>query len=312
MAPRNLQRFFPASQFGAMSDVVPLTMGQSGASVYSVTTETGTYVLRIHGQDDDSWNKVILTQQIASEHGVAPVIVHIDHVERATVSVKVAGVSLGAALSHPEARAAALKSLIEVLTKLHAIPARFPFALSDPIDFARSVWDEQVQRPFFPVWAIPLGGRITESDRLLKRDDRRVLSHCDLHPANILWDGRRVWLVDWERAGHAHPYLDLATFCNFLSMPDAPALSMLEQQEQAPIKDTEKHLFAVVRDLCRVVYGAVFLRGIGDLGSVQFADREDTPTLSECFGMLSAGKLEMGEPQGRALLGAAFLKQCEI
>jgi hypothetical protein len=99
-------------------------MGQSGASVYSVTTETGAYILRIHGQDHDCWKKVILTQEIASQHGIAPVIVHIDHLERAAVSVGVSGVSFGAAVSQPETRAEALRSLIDVLTKLHAIPTR--------------------------------------------------------------------------------------------------------------------------------------------------------------------------------------------
>jgi len=281
------------------------------ASVYSVTTETGAYILRIHRGDDDSWKKVLMTQEIASQHGVAPAIIHIDHVERAAVSVRVSDISLGAALSRPETRGAALRSLLETLTKLHAIPAG-PFAAINLIGDARSIWDEQVQRRGFPNWAIQLGGRIPEADELLQHDDRKVLSHCDLHPANILWDKRQVWLVDWERAGLAHPYLDLATICNFLSMPDQEALSMLEQQEQAPIEEAQKFLFAALRNLCRVVYGTVFFRLVSDLASIELPNREDTPTLRECFEMLLAGKLNLGEPQGRALVGAAFLKQCEI
>ena len=87
--------------------MAPVTMGQSGASVYSVTTETGAYILRIHGQDHDSWEKVIRTQEIASQHGIAPAIVHINHVERAAISVRVSGISFGAAVSQPETRAAA-------------------------------------------------------------------------------------------------------------------------------------------------------------------------------------------------------------
>jgi len=145
--------------------------GQSAASVYSVTTATGAYISRIHGQEHDSWKKAILAQEIASQHGVAPAIVHIDH-----------------------------------------------------------------------------------------------------------------------------PYLDLATICNFLSLPDEAALSMLEQQEQSPIEGRQKLLFAALRDLCRVVYGAVFLRPPADLGSVEFASREDTLMLGECFAMLSTGKLALGEP----------------
>ena len=311
MPPKDLQQFFPVGQFGDITDVVPLTMGQSGANVFSVTTKTGVYVLRVHGQDQESWEKVLLTQEIASQHGIAPAIVHIHHVERAMVSVWVSGVSFGSVVSQPETRAAAFKSLIEVLTKLHAIPTG-TFADADPIGFVRSVWDEQVQREGFPDWARPLGGRITEWDKLLKQDGRRVCSHCDLHPANILWDGERVWLVDWERASLAHPYLDLATICNFLTLPDEVALTMLERQEKMPVEVSHRFLFAAIRDLCRVAYGALFFRLIDNLGSVRFAGREDTLTLGECFAMLSTGELDLGSPQGRGLVGAALLNQCKI
>ena len=169
----------------------------------------------------------------------------------------------------------------------------------------------QVQRQGFPTWAIPLGGRIADLDNFLKHDDRKVFCHCDLHPANILWDGERVWLVDWERAGLAHPYLDLATISNFLSMPDQAASGVLAQQERVPIEGEQQLLFTAFRDLCRVVYGAVFFRLVHDLYSVPIASREDTPTLGECFAMLSTGELDLGAPQGRALVGAALLKQCE-
>ena len=39
-----------------------------------------------------------------------------------------------------------------------------------------------------------------------------ALCHNDLLPANVLDDGRRVWIVDWEYAGMGHPLFDLAGF----------------------------------------------------------------------------------------------------
>jgi thiamine kinase-like enzyme len=39
---------------------------------------------------------------------------------------------------------------------------------------------------------------------------RPVLCHNDLLPANLIDDGTRLWLVDWEYAGAGHPLFDLA------------------------------------------------------------------------------------------------------
>ena len=39
-----------------------------------------------------------------------------------------------------------------------------------------------------------------------------TLCHNDMLPANVLDDGQRVWIVDWEYAGMGHPLFDLAGF----------------------------------------------------------------------------------------------------
>ena len=39
---------------------------------------------------------------------------------------------------------------------------------------------------------------------------RPVLCHNDLMPSNLIDDGLRLWLVDWEYAGAGHPLFDLA------------------------------------------------------------------------------------------------------
>ena len=40
---------------------------------------------------------------------------------------------------------------------------------------------------------------------------RPVLCHNDLLPANLIDEGERLWLVDWEYAGMGHPLFDLAS-----------------------------------------------------------------------------------------------------
>jgi thiamine kinase-like enzyme len=55
-----------------------------------------------------------------------------------------------------------------------------------------------------------------------------VLCHNDLLAANILDDGARVWLVDWEYAGVGHPLFDLASVSSNCAFPEDLELALLE------------------------------------------------------------------------------------
>jgi thiamine kinase-like enzyme len=54
-----------------------------------------------------------------------------------------------------------------------------------------------------------------------------TLCHNDMLPANVLDDGQRVWIVDWEYAGMCHPLFDLAGFsvnCQYSHQQDVALL----------------------------------------------------------------------------------------
>jgi len=59
---------------------------------------------------------------------------------------------------------------------------------------------------------------LRQAERVLKllqdRDDVYVASHNDLVLGNLMFDDRRLWLIDWEYSAMASPYWDLATLCN--------------------------------------------------------------------------------------------------
>lgn len=310
MSTPDLHRLLPTALLGDIRAIQPITVGLSGASVYAVSAGRGDFILRVQHGDRAAWEQMLTMQRLAAAGGVAPQVVHADADALATVSVKVPGESFGRAVAQPAIRPAAFGSLVGKLAKLHAIPAD-GLPIRDPISYAQRVWDAQAKRPGFPSWALPLGTRIDAAAARIAQDPRKVFSHCDLNPVNLLWDGHEVWLIDWEAAGLAHPYLDLAILANFLVLPDEPALGLLGAQERAALGEEARSLFTALRDLARIIYGAIFFGLVPELSAVAVPDREETPVLTQCYAMLAAGELVMSEPRGQVLMGAALLKQCE-
>ena len=42
-----------------------------------------------------------------------------------------------------------------------------------------------------------------------------VISHRDLDPKNVLWNGNTPWIIDWEAAGYVNPYQELLEVVNY-------------------------------------------------------------------------------------------------
>ena len=75
-----------------------------------------------------------------------------------------------------------------------------------------------------------LGSLLEDARQLSRRiaPFRPVLCHNDLLPANLIDDGRRLWLVDWEYAGAGHPLFDLANASANAAFSDDQDRSLLE------------------------------------------------------------------------------------
>jgi len=74
-----------------------------------------------------------------------------------------------------------------------------------------------------------------------------VFAHNDLLPGNILDDGKRLWLIDWDYAGFNSPLFDLGGLASNNGLSDSQELWMLETYFEKPVTDELMHRYQAMK-----------------------------------------------------------------
>jgi aminoglycoside phosphotransferase (APT) family kinase protein len=298
----------PEDRVGIVQGVVPISLGLSGAGVYAVSTSRGACVLRVQAHElaQGHFAQQLRILRRAVDAGIAPAIWHVDEAARAVVSVGVTGKPLGVALADPAQRGLVLASVVDRLRTLHALDP-LDVVERDPLVYTRAAWAAARDRPGFPRWALALAPTLEQISETLASDPRRVVSHNDVNPGNVLWDGARTWLVDWDVAGLGHPYFDLATLSLFLCLDDPVAFDLAARHDEAPLDEPSQATFRVLRQLAGLLCGLTFLGLVDDLSIVTAPTPREAPSLSRCYEALRRGEFDLQSQRGRASLGLALL-----
>ena len=152
----------------------------------------------------------------------------------------------------------ALVRMPRLLRALHALPP-FPKALN------YVTMDRSLQR-FRAAGILPKG----ETEEVFRRyaqlsavypqrDSDMVSCHNDLKPENIVFDGRRVWLVDWKAAFVNDRYFDLAIPANFLVTNDAEEKAYVQEYFGQPPDEYQLARFFLMRQVMHMLSAAFFL-----------------------------------------------------
>ncbi|HMG70720.1 MAG TPA: phosphotransferase [Gemmatimonadaceae bacterium] len=89
-------------------------------------------------------------------------------------------------------------------------------------------------------------------------DSELVASHNDVKPQNIIFDGDRLWLVDWEAAFLNDRYVDLAIAANFFVQHDQET-AYLDAYFGAPADPYQHARFYLMRQALHVFYAAMLI-----------------------------------------------------
>ena len=138
--------------------------------------------------------------------------------------------------------------------------------------------------------------------------NKSVSSHNDPVPRNILFDGERLWLIDWESAYRNDPLVDVAIVLDNLAPSPELAGVLLQAWLGRPADEALCAQLALIRALTRLYYAGVLLSASGATASRALPDNDfSAPTLPEYRLAIREGRLKPGAPETKHILGKMFL-----
>jgi len=294
----------------APDSVSRLSGGLSGAGVFRIRVGGIPYVLRVETPRNafGDLGRAYACLRIATDAALGPAVRYASAEDGVAILDFIEPRSL--ALDYPGDGGPLVVELAQAVRVLHKSPSFPPLVdylegMQALIDRHRQsgLLDPAVTAPVLDRYAVLAAGYRT-------RDADRVSSHNDLNPANIVYDGRRLWLIDWEAAFLADRYVDLATVANwFASDPAREDLLLRTYFNAEPTAEQRARLY-LMRQVNHVFYGMVMLNGAADeRPEARLPDRGLAgPSLDEIGRRLRLGAFDMTAWDNRVAYAKARLR----
>jgi len=207
----------------AYEDIRQMTRGLSGSLVFKITVNGIPYLLRIIKTDSrDQPNHYFGCMQTAAMYGLAPKIHYLsvgdgisitDFIEEQPFTIPDARIKMADLVRH-------LHALPRFSSQLHYVDAADGFI--QKFRASGIIAETEMETMYTSYLKITQVYPHNDPENL-------VSSHNDIKPDNIIFDGKKPWLVDWEAARLNDRYLDLAACANFVVKNEQDEADFLER-----------------------------------------------------------------------------------
>src|SRR4051812_40754340 len=204
-AQRDTARAAIAAVLGSSArvNVRPVTGGVSGAAVFLVEAGGRRLVLRIEGSPSPLRNPhQYVSMRLAAEAGIAPRIHYLDAGARIVMMDFIEDRPLE---TYPGGARGLARAVGALLQKLQALPLFSRFM--DYPDMVERLWTHVCNTGLFADGVLDAASQRLADTRTayVLEPKKYVSSHNDVLPRNLLFDGERLWLIDWENAYRNDP-----------------------------------------------------------------------------------------------------------
>ena len=230
-----------------------ITTGAS-ASIYRIEVGGRPWLLRLESFQRDEVrdpHRSYACMRSAADAGVAPAVLHADTAAGVSIMAFVPGRSLD---GFPGGAAALSRALGALAARLQATPA-FP-TVADYPSIVGGLLERLCGTGLYGSLLDPHRDRFKRLREAYPWDGSTLVSsHNDPHPGNILFDGNRLWLIDWETAYRNDPAVDLAIMTMYRAGTPALQEALLQAWSGRPSDPALRARVFVMRQLAKLFYG---------------------------------------------------------
>jgi Ser/Thr protein kinase RdoA (MazF antagonist) len=290
-----------------VTSLEPITSGAS-ASSYRIEVAGRPYLLRLESPRRDEVrdpHRAYLCLRAAAEAGVAPAVRHADPAAAVAITDFVQERPMS---GYPGGAPAVAHDLGTLVARLQAIPG-FPPVFDYPSMIAILLGRLLASGLFAPgLLDHHRQGFERIRDAYRWNSETLVSSHNDLNPGNILFDGNRLWLVDWETAYRNDPLVDVATLSTFFAAtPELEAALLGSWLGRQPGRLLCARL-VLMRQLVRLFYGcAASLNAFNTSAGMTPAADLGVLTREQFRDAIARGQLVAGSPEAQRIVGKMAL-----
>jgi hypothetical protein len=229
--------------------------GFSSPGIYKVTVKNRPYVVRLSHpkrkvQDEQ---RTMTCLALSSERQISPKVYYTSAEDGLVIMDYIEPKKL----SWEELTDASnLKELASVIKRLHAGPNFLEFLSVFDVrrSFERMLGDEK------PQFLDELSVELAMIEKLLKESEIDACPcHHDLKLDNLLFDGEKFWLIDWEAACQGNILFDLATVITFVAMTMDQEEIFLKSYFGEKITDMQRYHLNLMKQVVLCYYGTAHL-----------------------------------------------------
>ncbi len=304
---RALQSAFQTTE---VDSIALLNGGLSSALVYKLVVVGKAYVLRLVMEINELTDpaRQFACMNIAATAGIAPAVQYVSVADALTIMDFIETTPLSTHFAEPEDR---LGVVVKTLKTLHATPL-FPKL----VNFLDGV-DLFIQR--FNALALLPKDATAEHFRYYAQiqqaypryDPDLVSSHNDLNPNNMLFDGKQLWLIDWEAAFQNDRYVDLAIAARPFATTTAQETFYLKAYFGDTLDETKRARFFLMQQVCHIYYAMIMLNFAATTKpkNITVDVNLDTPRLRDFHALIGAGKVSLADYAGKLAYGKVLLNE---